>query len=115
MSIDNYVLLAQLFNNDSRSNVQFEIGLYYDWGKQLFVNKDYMNSFSVFADGFYRYPDNDDFRKNTLASFFNALQTNWQSKEWQGSARIIEEMIALEILQLKVKIYRFNDALFLCK
>lgn len=94
-----YVLLAQLFNNDSRSNVQFEIGLYYDWGKQLFMNKDYMNSFSVFADGYYRYPDNDDFRKNTLASFFNALRSNWQIKEWQGSARLIDEMIALEIIK----------------
>ena len=77
-----YVLLAQLFNSDSRSNVRFEIGLYYDWGLQLFNNKNYKDSFSVFADGFYRYPDNEDFRKNTLASFFNGLQGEWQKKNW---------------------------------
>ncbi len=94
-----YVLLAQLFNSDSRSNVRFEIGLYYDWGKQLFMNKNYMDAFTVFADGYYRYPDNDDFLKNTFSSFYNALQTNWQKEEWQGSARIIDEMKALEILQ----------------
>jgi len=79
-----YVLLAQLFNSDSRSNVRFEIGLYYDWGLQLFNKKNYVESFAVFADAFYRYPDNEDFRKNTLASFFNALQTNWQKKKWKG-------------------------------
>ena len=45
-----YVLLAQLFNNDSRSNVRFEIGLYYDWGLQLFNKKNYVESFAVFAD-----------------------------------------------------------------
>ena len=94
-----YVLLAQLFNSDSRSNVHFEIGLYYDWGLQLFNNKNYAESFAVFADGYYRYPDNENFRKNTLTSFFNALQNNWQTKEWQESARLIEEILALEILQ----------------
>jgi len=34
-----YVLLAQLFNSDSRSNVRFEIGLYYDWGIKLYNKK----------------------------------------------------------------------------
>ena len=96
-----YVLLAQLFNSDSRSNVRFEIGLYYDWGKQLFMNKNYMDSFAVYADGYYRYPDNEHFLQNTLASFFNALQSNWQTKNWQGSAGLIDEIQALEILQEK--------------
>jgi hypothetical protein len=100
-----YVLLAQLFNSDSRSNVHFEIGLYYDWGKHLFMNKNYIESFSVFADGFYRYPDNEDFRKNTMASFFNALQSNWQNKNWQSSKRLIDEIRALEILQQKDNVH----------
>jgi hypothetical protein len=63
------------------------------------MNKNYMDAFTVFADGYYRYPDNDDFLKNTFSSFYNALQTNWRKKDWQGSLRIIEEMIDLEILQ----------------
>jgi hypothetical protein len=94
-----YVLLAQLFNSDSRSNVRFEIGLYYDWGLQLFNDKNYVESFAVFADGYYRYPDNENFRKNTLASFFNALQNYWQIKDWKESANLIEEILALDILQ----------------
>jgi hypothetical protein len=98
-----YVLLAQLFNSDSRSNVRFEIGLYYDWGLQLFNIKNYEDSFAVFADGFYRYSDNGDFRKNTLASFFNVLQVNWQKKNWKNSAQIIDEIFALQILLEKDK------------
>jgi hypothetical protein len=94
-----YVLLAQQFNRDSRSNVNFEVGLYYSWGKQLFSNKDFMAAFAVFADGFYRYPDNEDFLKNTFTSFYKSLQNNWQSKDWAESARLIEEMIVLDILQ----------------
>jgi len=96
-----YVMLAQLFNSDSRSNVNFEIGLYYDWGLKLFNDKNYIESFSVFADGFYRYPDNDDFRKNTLISFFNAMQLNWTKKDWKESARLTEEIMTLEIMNQK--------------
>ena len=94
-----YVLLAQQFNRDSRSNVNFEVGLYYTWGGQLFSNNDYMAAFTVFADGYYRYPDNKDFLKNTFASFYKSLQSNWQRKDWPESARLIDEMIALDILQ----------------
>jgi len=94
-----YVLLAQQFNRDSRSNVNFEVGLYYSWGQKLFSNKKYIDAFAVFADGYYRYPENEHFRKNTLASFYNSLQNNWQKKEWPESARLIEEMIDLEIIE----------------
>jgi hypothetical protein len=94
-----YVLLAQQFNRDSRSNVNFEVGLYYTWGKQLFSKKDFMAAFTVFADGFYRYPDNEDFLKNTFTSFYRSLQNNWYRKDWKESARLIEEMIILDILQ----------------
>lgn len=96
-----YVLLAQLFNEDSRSNINFEIGLYYTWGKQLFDNKSFMDAFSVFADGYYRYPDNEDFRKNTFTSFYNSLQINWHKKDWPQTAQLIDEMIALDVLQKK--------------
>jgi hypothetical protein len=94
-----YVLLAQLFNRDSRSNVNFEVGLYYTWGKQLYTNKDYLNAFTVFADGYYRYPDNEDFLNNTFASFYKSMQNNWYRKDWLESARMIDEMNILDILQ----------------
>jgi hypothetical protein len=98
-----YVLLAQQFNRDSRSNVNFEIGLYYAWGKQLFTREDFMAAFTVFADGYYRYPGNNDFLKNTFASFFNGLYANWEKKEWASTAQLIEEMLALEVMGEKDK------------
>lgn len=94
-----YVLLAQQFNQDSRSNYNFEIGLYYDWGHQLYETKKYTDAFAVFADAYYRYPDNKDFLNNTFVTFFNSLNINWQKKVWPESARLIEEMIDLKILQ----------------
>lgn len=100
-----YVLLAQLFNSDSRSNVRFEIGLYYDWGLQLFKSKKYVESFAVYADANYRYPDNEDFRKNTIASFFNSLHYYWQNKNWPDSKKMIDEINTLEILNNQDKNY----------
>ena len=94
-----YVLLAQQFNRDSRSNVKFEIGLYYAWGRQLYNKKDFISAFSVFADGYYRYPDNNDFLQNTFASFFNGLGDCWHKKDWPATAQLIEEMMALEVLR----------------
>jgi len=94
-----YVLLAQLFNRDSRSNVNFEIGLYYAWGKKLYTKKDFIAAFAVFADGYYRYPDNEDFRKNTITAFYKSMQRNWSKKDWPESARLIEEINDLDILQ----------------
>jgi hypothetical protein len=94
-----YVLLAQQFNQDSRSNVNFEVGLYYSWGRQLFSNKNFMAAFTVYADGFYRYPDNPDFRKNTLISFYKSLQSCWQSKDWPETVRLIDEISDLKLLQ----------------
>jgi hypothetical protein len=93
-----YVLLAQQFNRDSRSNINFEVGLYYAWGKQLFSNKNFVAAFTVFADGYYRYPNNEDFLKNTFVAFYQSLQSNWQRKDWPESSRLIEEMVALDIL-----------------
>lgn len=98
-----YVLLAQQFNRDSRSNVNFEIGLYYDWGRELFSKNDYIRAFTVFADGYYRYPDNEDFKKNTIAAFFNSLTRTWRTKNWSESARLISEIKALEILREQEK------------
>ena len=94
-----YVLLAQQFNRDSRSNINFEVGLYYTWGRQLYLNNKHVAAFAVFADGFYRYPDNEDFLKNTFTSFYRSLQINWKNKDWAESARLIEEMVILDVLR----------------
>ncbi|MEJ2054047.1 MAG: hypothetical protein P8X42_09020 [Calditrichaceae bacterium] len=84
-----FVLLAQDFNRDSRSNVNFEVGLYYAWGRKLFINKKFSNAFSVYADGYYRYPENEDFLKNTKIAFYKSMEDNWYSKSWPESARLI--------------------------
>jgi hypothetical protein len=94
-----FVLLAQSFNNDSRSNVNFEINLYYEWGKQLFNEKRYIKAFEVYADGFYRYPEVKDFSRNTLAAFFNAIQELRKKIDWNSSKDLLEEMFALQILK----------------
>ncbi|MBN2426052.1 MAG: hypothetical protein JXR46_16765 [Calditrichaceae bacterium] len=92
------VLLAQLFNSDSRSNVNFEIGLYYAWGRQLVDQQKFKDAFGVFADGYYRYPDNEDFKQNTMASFFNSMQVFWKDKNWKDTAQLMEEIIVLKLL-----------------
>jgi len=94
-----FVLLAQDFNRDSRSNIKFELGLYYAWGKELFINKDFLNAFSVYADGYYRYPENEDFLKNTVITFYKSMEENWYKKNWPESARLIREIDDLDILE----------------
>jgi len=74
------VLLAQKFNNDSRSNVEFEIDLYYQWGKLLVDQGKWMEAFQVFASGFQRHPEIGDFGKNAKAIFFKlaSLGLDWK-------------------------------------
>jgi hypothetical protein len=100
-----FVLLAQLFNEDSRSNYNFEIRLYYDWGNELYKKKNFMDAFEVFADGYYRYPENKDFLNNTFVTFYNSLDRNWRNKDWTESRRIIEEMHDLNVLNSKDRIH----------
>jgi hypothetical protein len=52
----------------------------------------------VFADGYYRYPDNKDFAQNTLAAFSAAMDASWRSKDWKVAERLTRELIELEIL-----------------
>ncbi len=94
----NYVELAQLFNADSRSNMKFEISLYYLWGQELFKAKRFYQAFEVTADAYYRYPDNDDFKKNCQNAFINALKQLWLDKDWEKAESVILEMDDLKIL-----------------
>jgi hypothetical protein len=93
-----YVELAQLFNADSRSNRKFEISLYYRWGSELFKANKFYDAFEVTADAYYRYPDNDDFKRNCQNAFINALRQLWQEKDWKKSETVILEMNELNIL-----------------
>ena len=79
----------------------FEIGLYFRWGSQLFKDNKYTEAFTVYADGYYRYPENNSLLKNTFAAFYNALQNKWLLKDWPESARLISEMYDLDVLQEK--------------
>lgn len=76
-----YVLLARRFNRDSRSNVDFEIGLTFEWGSALLKNGKNLSGFEVFAGGFRRFPDIGDLRLNARAAFFRFLQT---SQSWDS-------------------------------
>lgn len=98
-----YVLLAQKFNKDSRSNQKFEIRLYYNWGKELFDRHKFYQAFEVTADAVYRYDDNSDFKKNCLSAFHNALNLAWMNKDWPFTERSILEMADLEILTDEVR------------
>jgi hypothetical protein len=93
-----YVELAQLFNEDSRSNRKFEISLYYRWGGELFKAKKFYDAFEVTADAHYRYPDNDDFKRNCQNAFINALQQLWMNRDWEKTETVILEMSDLDIL-----------------
>ena len=92
-----YVELAQLFNQDSRSNIKFEKQLYYRWGQQLFEQKKFYQAFEVTADAYYRYQDNSDFKNNCKFAFTNALLQLWNEKDWNKSEQIILEMDFLSI------------------
>ncbi len=93
-----YVLLAQQFNQDSRSNVRFEKGLIFTWGQKLFAQNKHDEAFTVFADGYYRYPQEPALLKNTLSSFYMSLQTYWENKNWQDSSQLYDEVLALQIV-----------------
>ena len=93
-----YVELAQLFNADSRSNRKFEISLYYRWGGELFKAKRFYDAFEVTADAYYRYPDNNDFKKNCQNAFINTLRQLWLDKDWNKTEAVILEINELDIL-----------------
>ncbi|HNW59518.1 MAG TPA: hypothetical protein PKI62_07575 [bacterium] len=93
-----FVLLAQEFNRDSRSNVAFEQDLYFRWGQTLFESGAYDRAFSVFADGAYRYPDVKALAQNCCAAFFQGLRKYRREGNWPESRRLIVEMAELDLL-----------------
>jgi hypothetical protein len=97
------ILIAQLFNADSRSNENFEINLYYDWGKKLYDKNRHEEAFQVFADAVFRYSNVKNFQKNCLSVFFKAMRQFWTKRQWEKSHWIIEDLLALEIMGDKEK------------
>lgn len=94
-----YVMLAQSFNRDSRSNINFEIDLYFRWGQKLYEDSRFYDSFEVFADGAYRYPDNKELANNCKVTFFNGLRQNWENKNWGLTRQMAIEMWELDLLK----------------
>ncbi len=94
----NFVLLAQQFNWDSRSNREFEVNLYYQWGKSLFDQQKFYEAFEVFADAIYRYEDNPDFRNNCILASRHTLMQSLMNQDWERTVQCIEEINALNIL-----------------
>lgn len=100
-----YILLAQQFNEDSRSNQSLERGLYSNWGYELFQKKQYFNAFTVLADGWYRYPDDKDLAKNTKVAFVQSLKAFWRKKKWQKSLQLFNEIQDFELDDDQLLIY----------
>jgi hypothetical protein len=91
-----FVLFAQKFNGDSRSNVDFEIDLYYRWGKTLYDQGRMDKAFEVCAGGFKRHPEVKDFRNNARAIFFKLLQSE---KDWNATRPFFDVILELQIPQ----------------
>jgi len=96
-----FVRLAQAFNQDSRSNIDFEIDLYYRWGRKLFEQRNFMEAFKVNADAAERYPFNRDFAHNCEIAFANALIQSWQNKDWNKTTYLVDGIIPMNILSDK--------------
>jgi tetratricopeptide (TPR) repeat protein len=92
-----FVRLAQKFNRDSRSNIQFEINLYNRWGKNLYDQGRFYEAFTVLADGYYRYPHIKELAANCFLSFFRTLNQRLQEDDWPASRNLLEEFTALKI------------------
>ncbi len=93
-----FVLLAQEFNRDSRSNIPFEQSLYFQWGKTLYEAGSFDDAFAVFADGAYRYPEMKELAQNSRAAYFQALRRHGQQLNWPESRRLVMEMTELALL-----------------
>lgn len=92
------VLVAQDFNRDSPSNVNFELHLYFKWGRECFEAGRFYDAFEVLADGAYRYPGDKGLAKNARAAFFNTLHQTWRGKKWLQFQQLLTETEPLAIL-----------------
>lgn len=93
-----FVLLAQQFNADSRSNQSFETKLSYDWGRLLFQQQKFEEAFDLFSRAAGRFPDNSDFARNSVSAFKNALNRLRRENNWESAEKLILEMDDLALL-----------------
>jgi len=93
-----FVLLAQQFNADSRSNQSFETKLSYDWGRLLFQQQKFEEAFDLFSRAAGRFPDNSDFARNSVSAFKNALNRLRRENNWDSAEKLILEMDDLALL-----------------
>lgn len=92
-----FVLLAQQFNRDSRSNVDFEINLYHRWGRALFDRGLFYEAFTVLADGFYRYRRESALAQNCRVALFAALNQYGRTGQWAESRGLLQELRVLNL------------------
>ncbi len=92
------VLVAQDFNQDSRSNVKLELNLYNRWGQQCFEEERFYDAFQVLADGAYRYPKNKGLVRNARTALLNTLRQNWQERKWRQSHQALSEAGELSLI-----------------
>jgi hypothetical protein len=95
------VMFARRFNCDSRSNVDFEIGLFGKWGGKLYQAARYHEALDVYLRGAARYPDMGDFRSNARAAFLKGLMVAWNEKNWGNSLRLANQIQPADLLDQK--------------
>ena len=93
-----FVQLAQQFNRDSRSNVDFEHHIYTHFGQQLFQQQRYVDAFFLFQEAALRYPREEAYVKNCVRAFKNGLNHAWEQKNWHLTVDMILEMDSLALL-----------------
>jgi len=93
-----WVLLAQLLNEDSRSNITFEKSLYYQWGKMLVHESRFEEAFTVYADGTYRYPEMEELANNCKLAFFHSQRDFEKKDDWNSAHQMSYEILDLDIL-----------------
>jgi hypothetical protein len=101
-----FIVMAQKFNQDSRSSQSFENRIYYVWGEQQYKLKNYYQAFEIFADALYRYPDNKDFKQNCMVSFIKSLYDLFEKKDWETTKVILADIREFDVLsdrELKIQ------------
>ena len=93
-----FVQLAQQFNRDSRSNVDFEHHIYPHLGQQLFQRQRYADAFFLFQEAALRYPREDAYVKNCVRAFKNGQDHAWEQKNWNLTVDMVREMDSLGLL-----------------
>jgi hypothetical protein len=111
-----FVRLAQKFNPDSRSNINFEIRLYFKWGKQLTDQDRNYDAFEVYDGACSRHPNIPEFCHNKRTAFLKSAVQSWTEKDWSAAYSIFNRIMDWELASgddyVQIKKYLKNWAAY---